>query len=95
MPLQRRVPKRGFKNINRKEYKVFNLGRIEELVKKYKLKTFDHASLYEHRLVKKGEIIKVLGRGELKTKIDFTLHAVSKNAKEAIEKVGGKISLVE
>ena len=93
--MQRRVPKRGFKNINRKEYTVFNLARVEYLIGKYELKTIDFASLKEHGLVSRTNLIKILGTGELKTKINFTVHKVSKKAKESIEAAGGKITLVE
>jgi len=95
MPLQRRVPKRGFKNVNRKVFAVFNLGRLQVLIDKYGLKTIDFDSLKEHRLVSRNDRIKVLGTGELKSKINFTVHAVSEKAKEAIEKAGGKISIIE
>jgi large subunit ribosomal protein L15 len=94
MPLQRRVPKRGFTNINRKDFVVFNLQRIQTLAEKYKLTAFDHETLKQHRLVSKQDKIKVLGAGELKVKLNFTIHAASASAKEKIEKAGGKITLV-
>lgn len=95
MPLQRRVPKRGFKNASRVSYTVFNLGRIQTLIEKHGLKTIDFASLKEHKLVSRTNRIKILGVGEIKSKIDFSVHAVSESAKEAIEKAGGKITLVK
>lgn len=94
MPLQRRLPKRGFKNISRVSYTVFNLDKVEEIIKNYKLKSFDHAALVEKKLVRKNEKVKVLGSGELASKIEVRVHAVSKSAKEAIESKGGTINLI-
>ena len=94
MPLQRRLPKRGFKNISRVSYTVFNLDKVEEIISAYKLKSFDHQELVEKKLVKKSEKVKVLGGGELEGKVEIRVHAVSKSAKEAIESAGGKINLI-
>src|SRR6202451_832907 len=71
MPIQRRVPKRGFKNINRIEYKVFNLGQIDMLTEKYDIKEFSVANLYASGLVNRTDRVKILGNGEVKTKIKF------------------------
>jgi len=89
MPLQRRVPKFGFKNINRVAYKSINLDTLEELIEKYKTKKIDVDFLKKHGMAGKKDQIKILGRGELKTKVEITAHAFSASAKEAIEKVGG------
>src|SRR5687768_17725659 len=66
MPIQRRVPKRGFKNINRIEYKVFNLGQIEQLAEKYSIQEFSMETLYTNGLISQTDRVKILGNGELK-----------------------------
>lgn len=91
MPLQRRVPKFGFKNINRKEYQAVNLDRLQQLVDDKGVKgeiTFD--VMVEHRLVRRNELVKVLGNGELKAKLKVSAHKFSAKAKEAIEAAGGE-----
>lgn len=93
MPIQRRLPKRGFKNFNRVEYKVFNLGQIEELNEKYNLTEFNFENLYSNGLVGKTDKIKILGGGELKSKFIFKVNAVSEKAKSAIESAGGTIEV--
>jgi large subunit ribosomal protein L15 len=95
MPIQRRIPKRGFKNPDRVEYSVFNLGQIEQLLEKYGLTEFSPEHLYTNALISRTDIIKVLGNGEIKTKINFRVHAVSAKAKAAIEAVGGSIEIVK
>ncbi len=91
MPLQRRVPKFGFKNINRKEYQGVNLDKLQQLVDDGKIKdTVDLNVLIENRLVRKNDLVKILGRGELKSKLNVTVHKYTASAKEAIEKAGGK-----
>jgi large subunit ribosomal protein L15 len=94
MPIQRRLPKVGFNNINRIEYKVFNLGNIESLVEAYDLKSFDPESLYVVGLVNRTDLVKVLGRGEIKTAVTFKVHATSAAAKAAIEAAGGTVEIV-
>lgn len=94
MPIQRRVPKRGFKNINRVEYKVFNLGQIEQLIEKYGFTEFTMETLFVNGLVNRTDKVKILGNGELKTKLSFRVNAVSDKAKEAIETTGGSIEIV-
>ena len=89
MPLYRRVPKFGFKNINRVEYKAINLGDIQKLVDDKKVKAINHDVLIENRLARKSDLIKILGNGELKAKLEVSAHAFSKSAKEAIEAQGG------
>lgn len=90
MPLQRRVPKFGFTSPNRIETKPVNLDTLEALVEQFKLTEVTPDVLREHGLAAKNDIIKVLGRGELKSKVDVTAHHFSKSAVEAIEKAGGK-----
>jgi large subunit ribosomal protein L15 len=90
MPLQRRVPKFGFTSPNRVETKPVNLDTLDALVEQYKLTEVTPDVLKEHGLSAKNDIIKVLGRGELKSKVDVTAHLFSKSAIEAIEKAGGK-----
>lgn len=89
MPLQRRVPKFGFKNINRKEYKAINLGTLQELADKKKLTEISVEVLINSGLVQKNTLVKVLGEGELTTKLSVKAHAFSKSAVEAIEAKGG------
>lgn len=89
-PLQRRVPKFGFTNPNRKEYQGINLDRLQNLVDSKKIKVkVDKQILIDNGLAKKKDLIKILGRGELKAKLDITVDAFSASAKVAIEKVGG------
>jgi len=91
MPLQRRVPKFGFTNPNRVEYKGINLDTIQSLVDAKKLKSkVSFEDLVNNGLVGKKELVKVLGRGELKSKLEITVHAYSKSAVAAIEAQGGK-----
>lgn len=89
MPLQRRVPKFGFKNINRVEYKAINLDMIQALVDRKDVKEINLEVLRENGLVSRNERVKILGRGELKTKINVSAHKFSATAKAAIEKEGG------
>ncbi|UJH66577.1 50S ribosomal protein L15 [Allomuricauda sp. SCSIO 65647] len=91
MPLQRRVPKFGFTNINRKEYQGINLDKLQRLVDEKGVKgevTFD--TLVEHRLARKNDLVKILGGGELKAKLKVSAHKFTASAKEAIEKAGGE-----
>ena len=90
MPIQRRLPKRGFKNNNRIEYKVFNLGQIDQLIEKHEIEEFSAENLYINNLIGQFDRVKILGNGELKSKIAFKVDAVSKKAKEAIETVCDK-----
>lgn len=94
MPLQRRIPKRGFKNNNRVEYKVFNLGQIELLIEKYSITEFSTENLYAMGLMSQKDRIKILGNGELKTKLLFRVNAVSEKAKASIEATGGSVELI-
>jgi len=91
MPLQRRVPKFGFTNINRKEYVGINLDKLQEMVDNGKIKdTVTLDVLVENRMAGKNDLVKILGRGELKAKLNITVHKFTASAKAAIEKAGGE-----
>ena len=91
MPLQRRVPKFGFTNINRKEYVGINLDKLQELVDNGRITdTVTMDVLVENRLARKNELVKILGRGELKAKLNITVHKFTTTAKAAIEAAGGE-----
>lgn len=89
MPLQRRVPKFGFTNPNRVEYKGINLDSIQALIDSKKVKEITPEILKENGLAGKNDLVKILGRGELKSKINVSANAFSASAKAAIEKQGG------
>jgi len=95
MPIQRRIPKRGFKNFGRVEYKVFNLGQVDQLVEKYTLTEFSVESLYINGLIAKTDKVKILGNGEFTAKIPFKVNAISDKAKSAIEAAGGNIEVLK
>lgn len=95
MPIQRRLPKRGFKNPHRVEYKVFNVGQIDHLVETYELQEFSMENLYVNGLVGRTDLVKVLGNGEIKSKVNFKVNAVSEKAKAAIEAAGGTVEIVK
>ena len=95
MPLQRRIPKFGFKNINRVEYNTINIDDIQTLIDDKKIKkelTID--KMIELRLIKKGDLVKILGRGKIDTPIIITAHKFSASAEKLIEKAGGKINII-
>lgn len=92
MPLQRRVPKFGFKRPQRVVFKPVNLDILQQLVEKTKAKSVDIELLTNNGIIGKRDVVKVLGRGELKTKVDVTAHKFSTSAIEAIEKLGGKVT---
>ena len=94
MPLQRRIPKFGFKNLFRVEFKGINLDRIQSLVDSKKVSAVDIAFIIENGLAGKKDKIKILGRGELKTKVDVKAHAFSASAKTAIEAKGGTATVI-
>jgi len=94
MPLQRRIPKFGFKNINRVEYHGVNLDAIQKLVDKLKINEITPEIFIKNGIGSKNEKIKVLGRGELKSKVDIKAHAFSATAKKAIEGKGGSITQI-
>ena len=90
MPLQRRVPKFGFTNPNRKEFRGINLHTLQTLVDNKKIKDkVDLEALISNGLAHKNDLVKILGRGELKAKLDITVHSFSASAKSAIESAGG------
>ncbi|MFT4850096.1 MAG: large subunit ribosomal protein L15 [Sediminicola sp.] len=92
MPLQRRVPKFGFTNINRKEYQGINLDVIQQLVDDKKIKdTLDFETILTLGLARKHEMVKILGRGELKTKLKVSAHKFTATAHKAIEAAGGEV----
>jgi large subunit ribosomal protein L15 len=94
MPIQRRVPKFGFKNINRKEYRSINLDAIQKLAAENKLSVVDAEILVNHGLASKNDLVKVLGRGEITLKLEVKAHAFSEKAKAAIEAQGGVASII-
>lgn len=89
MPLQRRVPKVGFKNPNRVEYSGVNLDVLQALAEKYAVTSIDMDTLKEHGLASKNDLVKILGRGELKAKLEVKAHAFTATAQKAIEAAGG------
>lgn len=94
MPLQMRLPKRGFKNPNRVEYVALNLEKLEHIAATLNVNTIDVETLLTNRYIRKTDKVKILGRGELTAKLDVTVHACSAAAKEAIEKLGGTVNLL-
>lgn len=90
MPLQRRIPKFGFNNPNRKEFKAINLDVLDELVAKTKASVIDFELLTKNGFASKNDKVKILGRGELKSKVEIKAHAFSSSAISAIENAGGK-----
>jgi large subunit ribosomal protein L15 len=91
MPLQRRVPKFGFTNINRIEHQGINLDTLQQLVDDKKIKdTVDFETLFINRLVDKNDLVKIMGRGELKAKLKVSAHKFTASAKAAIEAAGGE-----
>jgi len=91
MPLQRRVPKYGFKNVNRREYKAINLVTLQNLAEKNNLERIDFDVLSKAGLVSKNDLVKILGKGILERKIEVHAHAFSKSAIEAIENQKGTV----
>jgi len=95
MPLQRRIPKFGFKNINRKEYKIINLEKLQKLIDEKKIsKELNLEILKKLNLVRPGDMIKVLGRGELKASIKVFANKFSIRAKSEIESAGGEAIII-
>lgn len=92
MPLQRRLPKRGFKNFNRVAYIAINIDRIQALVEKHSLTKVDFETLRELNIIAQNDKIKILGNGELTAKVDISAHAFSESAKTAIEQAGGTVT---
>jgi large subunit ribosomal protein L15 len=94
MPLQRRVPKFGFNNLNRKEFKAINISTLQTLAESKKLTVIDLKTLAEAGLVSKNDLVKILGNGKLTVKLDVTAHAFSKSAKASIEALQGTATLI-
>lgn len=92
MPLQRRVPKFGFKNVNRVDYKVVNLDVIQNIIEKKNITEFNLDVFKENGLASSGDMVKVLGRGELSTAIKISAHKFSSSAKALIEAKGGSVT---
>ena len=96
MPLQRRIPKFGFKNINRVEYQPINLDKLQQLFDNKKIKkVVDMNSFIENGFAKKDDLIKILGNGNLNIPLKISAHKFSKSAKESIEKSGGEIIVIQ
>ena len=94
MPLQMRLPKRGFKNPNRVDYVALNLSRAQEIADKFNITEISVASLYENGIIKKNDLVKVLGNGDLSKGLTFNVHATSQTAKSKIEAAGGSVSII-
>lgn len=92
MPLQRRLPKFGFKNINRVEHHGINLDAIQSLIDRINVTEIDFDTLIKNGLAHKNDNVKIMGRGELKSKVDIKIHAFTAAAKKAVEEKGGTIT---
>ena len=88
MPIQRRLPKFGFNNINRVEYVAVNVNKLQKLAETYNL------SVIQYRIARRNELVKILGTGDFTAKVEVTAHAFSKSAIEKIEKAGGKVTTI-
>jgi large subunit ribosomal protein L15 len=95
MPLQRRVPKFGFKNVNRIEYKAINLDSLQILAENLKISVINHEVLYTNGMIAKKDLVKVLNRGEITTALEIHANGFSASAKSAIEAAGGKAVVPE
>ena len=94
MPLQRRVPKFGFKSFNRVEFKPVNLDTLQGLAEQFNLEVIDMEALVAHGIASKNDKIKILGGGELKSKLNVTAHKFSETAVSAIETLGGSVNKI-
>ncbi|MBC6367099.1 50S ribosomal protein L15 [Algoriphagus sp. AK58] len=94
MPLQRRVPKFGFKSLNKVEFKPVNLDTLQSLAEEFNLSAINMEALVSHGLASKNDKIKILGGGELKAKLDVTAHQFSASAVAAIENLGGTVNKI-
>ena len=95
MPLQRRLPKFGFKNINRVQYEVLNLVNIQELISNKKIKDkLDVEKIYSLGLDKKNSLVKILAKGKISSPVKITAHKFSKKAQKEIESAGGEVNLI-
>ena len=95
MPLQRRIPKRGFTNVNRVDYVAVNIDRLQALSEKYGVTTISPEVLFEKGIIKKNDRVKVLGSGELTGTLTVSAHGFSASAKAAVEAKGGSATVVE
>ncbi|MFD2922069.1 50S ribosomal protein L15 [Terrimonas rubra] len=95
MPIQRRVPKRGFNNPHRIEYKVLNVGQLDQYAEKYGFTEFSLENLYINNLIGQNDKIKLLGNGELKGKFTVKVNAASAKAKSVVEAAGGTVEIVK
>jgi large subunit ribosomal protein L15 len=95
MPLQRRIPKGGFKNINRVEYSAINLDVLQQISEEKNLSKIDREILIQRNMLGKSELVKILGRGTLTASLEVHANAFSTSAKEAIEKAGGSVHLIK
>ena len=95
MPLQRRIPKFGFRNINRVEYSAINLDVLQQLADDLKVTKIDKQTLVDKNLMGKKDLVKVLGRGEVTSSLEVHAHKFSESAKGAIEKSGGSANIIE
>ena len=95
MPLQRRMPKVGFKSVNRVDYEPLNLKKIQHLMDTLNLSEITVENLRAHRVIGKSHLVKVLGSGELKSKVNVSVHAISESAKAKIEGLGGTVTIVK
>ncbi|HNI43470.1 MAG: 50S ribosomal protein L15 [Chitinophagales bacterium] len=93
-PIQMRLPKRGFKNINRVEYSPLNLSELQRLVDKHNLSSVDAEVLRKLRVIRRSDKVKVLGNGTLRSAVSVSLHAFSEKAKQAIESAGGTATVI-
>ncbi len=94
MPLQMRLPKRGFKNPNRVAFVPINLGALKNYCEKYKVKEVTIENLYKNGIIKKNDRVKVLGHGEISTSVNVSVHAISESAKSKIEAQGGTVTII-
>jgi large subunit ribosomal protein L15 len=95
MPIQRRIPKRGFTNINSVEFKIINVGKIDHYAEKYGITEFSLSNLYVNGLISQTDSVKILGNGEIKGSYTFKVNAVSEKAKTAIEAAGGTVEIIK
>jgi large subunit ribosomal protein L15 len=94
MPLQMRLPKRGFKNPNREAFIALNLDQLQAMTDKHKVSDWTLEALQTHNLISRNDKLKILGRGEIKAKVNLTAHAASEAARKAVEAAGGSITIV-
>jgi large subunit ribosomal protein L15 len=94
MPLQMRLPKKGFKNPNRLAFVAINVERLQQIAEKFNTTDINIQSLIDHNIIGKNDRVKILGRGELKAKLNIETHAISDSAKTIIEGLGGKVTVL-